>query len=160
MPNLSHHAAASAELAIFPHAMRLLGGSKTVKHQPTTQAEVHRAAVHGMPYSALFFLTERNTTLREDDIAQVLGISTRTLRRHKEAPNNLMPPDLGSKAWLFAEILAKAETVFGGRTEAERWMADTAAGLDGARPIELLRTLQGANLVSQFLDRLSFGVYT
>jgi uncharacterized protein (DUF2384 family) len=32
-------------------------------------------------------------------------------------------------------------------------------GLDGARPIDLLRTEDGARVVYEFLMRLEFGVY-
>lgn len=70
-----------------------------------------------------------------------------------------MPTDLASRTWLFAEALAKATDVFGGREEAERWMSQEAMGLDGARPIDLLRTVQGAELVKEFLGRLEQGVY-
>jgi len=71
-----------------------------------------------------------------------------------------MPADLASRTWLFAETLAKAAEVFGGREDAERWMSGEAMGLDGARPIELMRTVQGAELVNEFLLRLEHGVYT
>ena len=40
-----------------------------------------------------------------------------------------------------------------------RWLAAPAMGLDGARPIDLLRTLQGSELVAEFLGRLEHGVY-
>jgi uncharacterized protein (DUF2384 family) len=39
-------------------------------------------------------------------------------------------------------------------------MSSSVMGLDGARPVELLRTLQGAQLVTEFLERLEYGVYT
>jgi uncharacterized protein (DUF2384 family) len=39
-------------------------------------------------------------------------------------------------------------------------MSSEVMGLDGARPIELLRTVQGAELVNEFLVRLEHGVYT
>jgi putative toxin-antitoxin system antitoxin component (TIGR02293 family) len=137
----------------------LLGGAKLLKRMPSTRAEVHATIVHGMPYSALFFLTDRITVLSDADVANVIGISARTLRRQKEEPKKTMPTDLASKTWLFAETLAKATEVFGGKAEAERWMSEHAMGLDGARPIDLLRTLQGAELVNEFLGRLEYGVY-
>ena len=137
----------------------LLGGAKLLKRVPSSRAEVHATIVHGIPYSALFFLTDHITALSEVDVANVIGISTRTLRRQKEEPKKPMPTDLASKTWLFAETLAKAADVFGGKAEAERWMSDEAMGLDGARPIDLLRTVQGAELVNEFLGRLEYGVY-
>ena len=97
--------------------------------------------------------------LSAEDVANVVGISTRTLRRQKDEPKKAMPTDLASKTWLFAETLAKATEVFGGRAQAERWMSEVAMGLDRARPIDLLRTVQGAELVNEFLGRLEYGVY-
>ena len=71
-----------------------------------------------------------------------------------------MQADLASKNWLLAETLAKATEIFGSKEEAERWMSKPAMGLDGKRPIELLQTVQGAELVNDFLGRLEYGVYT
>jgi len=104
-------------------------------------------------------IVDQLSALSADEIADVVGISGRTLRRQKEQPDKPMPADLASKTWLFAETLAQASDVFGGREAAERWMAKPAMGLDGARPIDLLRTLQGAELVTEFLGRLAHGVY-
>lgn len=59
-----------------------------------------------------------------------------------------------------AETLAKATEIFGGQEEAEHWMNKPAMGLDGQRPIDLLQTVQGAELVNDFLGRLEYGVYS
>ena len=108
----------------------------------------------------LLNLVDQLSALGVQALTEVLGISERTLRRQREHPEKPMPPDLASKTWLIAETLANASTVFGSRNAAERWMARPAMGLDGARPIELLRTLQGAELVTEFLGRLEHAVYT
>ena len=60
----------------------------------------------------------------------------------------------------FAQILTKATAVFGSKQEAERWLEQPAIGLDQRRPIDLLATLNGAEIVEDFLARLEFGVYT
>ncbi len=148
-----------ADFDFFPGTLALLGGERLLKRKPSTRAEVHAAIVQGLPYAALFFLTDHIKALSELDVANVVGISTRTLRRQKDEPKKAMPTDLASRTWLFAEALAKATDVFGGREEAERWMSQEAMGLDGARPIDLLRTVQGAELVKEFLGRLEHGVY-
>lgn len=158
-PKVDGGAQWTTEDTIHPKAFGLLGGALLLKHKPSSQAEIHAAVVEGIPYSVLFFLTANTKSLSENDVASVLGVSTRTLRRQKEDPKKSMPPDLGSKTWLFAETLAKAEDVLGGRAEAEQWMKEEVMGLDGARPIDLLRTVQGANLVNHFLERLKYGVY-
>ena len=53
----------------------------------------------------------------------------------------------------------RASEPFGDAAAAQRWLAAPAMGLDGARPIDLLRTLQGSELVAEFLGRLEHGVY-
>ena len=137
----------------------LLGGRRLLKALPVSRAEIHETIVQGIPYSAFFYLTDRIVVLSESDVAHVVGVSTGTLRRQKDAPKKSMPTDLASRTWLFAETLTTAMEVFGGREQAERWMSEKVMGLDGARPIDLLRTVQGATLVNEFLVRLEHGVY-
>lgn len=59
----------------------------------------------------------------------------RTLRRQREAAR-------------------KAAAVFGSRERASEWMRSPAMGLDGQRPIDLLQTAQGTDIVNEFLTRL------
>jgi len=141
-------------------AYDLLGGDRLIKRRPASRAEVHAMLVDGIPYAVLFHLTSGIRMLPEQDVFNVVGISERTLRRQKDSPRKTMPADLASRTWLFAETLAQASEVFGGREEAERWMSGEVMGLDGARPIELMRTVQGTGLVNEFLVRLEHGVYT
>lgn len=150
----------SFEERIIQRVVKLLGGRKSIKTTPKTQVEVHNALVENqVSYAALFYLTEHTKSLREGELATVLGVSTRTLQRQKDNPQRSLPPDLGSKVWEFTEILAKAEEVLGGREEAERWLKQESMGLNRKRPIDLLRTSQGAELVEQLLDRMMYGVY-
>jgi putative toxin-antitoxin system antitoxin component (TIGR02293 family) len=60
----------------------------------------------------------------------------------------------------FAEILVKATAVLGSQEEAEQWLLRPAMGLDQRRPIDLLATTAGAEIVQDFLGRLEYGVYT
>ena len=139
---------------LYSLSCRYLGGKKFWRPALTSRADVHSAIVSGVPYGSLTFLVSQVKGLDYGDVARMLGISTRTLRRKSETPDKQMPADLASKAWLFAETLAKATEVFGGKEEAERWMSKPAMGLDGQRPIELLQTVQGAELVNDFLTRI------
>lgn len=123
--------------------------------------DVHMAIVAGdLAYSALFHLIDVMKAVNENDITRALGISGRTLRRHRETPKKAMPPDLASKTWSFAETLARAAEVFGAREEAEQWLTRPALGLDGQRPVDMLQTAQGTELVNDFLTRLEYNVYS
>ena len=151
---------AEHEAEMLRSSRQLLGGSRYVRRAVSTKSDVHAAILGGVPYAALIHLMSQFEGLPEIEMAHALGISTRTLRRQKEAPTNPMPADLASKTWLLAETLAKASEVFGGKAAAEHWMVEPAMGLDGQRPIDLLQTHQGADLVNEFLGRLEYGVYT
>ena len=141
-------------------AIEIVGGKRVFESPPQSRAEVHRALVRGVPYAMLLNLVAQLGALSPDDVAAAVGISARTLRRHQEHPDRTMPPDLASRTWQLAEVLAQAGTVFGSHAAALAWLAVPAMGLDGVRPIELLRTLQGTELVTEFLGRLEHGVYT
>ena len=151
---------AARETHLYKLSCQLLGGSKLIKYPMSSRSEVHAAILEGIPYSALIFLLASFKSLDATDVVNALGISARTLRRQKETPKKPMPADLASKTWLFAETLAKASDVFGSKERAEEWMAKPAMGLDGQRPIDLLQTVQGAEIVNDFLTRLEYGVYT
>jgi putative toxin-antitoxin system antitoxin component (TIGR02293 family) len=71
-----------------------------------------------------------------------------------------MPRETASRAWKLAKMLAQASDVFGSREAAERWMSARAIGLNGDRPIDLLQTGPGADVVSEYLERLELGVYS
>jgi hypothetical protein len=50
----------------------------------------------------------------------------------------------------FAEILARATAVPGSRNEADQWLERPAVGLDQRRPIDLLATPAGVEIVQDF----------
>lgn len=145
--------------AVSQGAVALLGGRRAMQRWPRSRAEIHQALVQGLPGSVLIHLLDQLAGLPVADVAAVLGLSSRTLHRLREQPAKLLAPDLASKAWHLAELLAQAARVFGDAAAAQRWLVAPAMGLDGARPIALLRTLQGSELVLEFLGRLEAGVY-
>lgn len=65
-----------------------------------------------------------------------------------------------TKSQLSPELLARAARVFGSEEEAERWLHRRAVGLNGQRPIDLLRSVEGSTVVEDFLTRVEYAVYT
>lgn len=64
-----------------------------------------------------------------------------------------------NNAMINGAILAKAVNVFGSPEHASDWMVCPAIGLNGRRPIDLLKSPEGKRVVEEFLDRLEHGVY-
>jgi putative toxin-antitoxin system antitoxin component (TIGR02293 family) len=154
-----HAQRVAREERIYRRSCQLLGGGVFARRRLASRSDVHSALVGGLPYGSLLHLVAQMEKLKEVDVVKVLGISARTLRRQGEAPGKSMPVDLASRTWLLAETLAKAAEIFGSKEDAELWMSQPAMGLDGGRPIDLLQTVQGAELVNDFLGRLEYGVY-
>jgi len=141
-------------------AWLILGGAKRFGPQPCSPQEVHNAILKGVPFDSLLHLMRTFPALRASDVGAVLGISARTLQRQENTPQRNMPTQLASATWRFAEVLALAEHILGGAEEAQRWMIRPALGLDVQRPIDMLRTVPGTEVVEEFLMRLEYGVYT
>ena len=138
----------------------LLGGPKVVGKYPADPLAAHEMLERGLPNTAIKHLLGGMTTLAQESIESAIGMSVRTRQRREKHPTELLNQDQAGRAWKFAEILARAASAFGSRAAAEQWLAQPATGLDQRRPIDLLTTPAGVELVQDFLGRIEYGVYT
>ena len=120
----------------------------------------HELLNRGLPRAALSSLVGKIHFITSDEASEALGMSLRTLQRHKNTPAEPLDVQQSGRTWKFAEILAKATHVLGSQDEAEQWLRRPAIGLDQRRPIDLLTTPAGVNLVEDYLGRLEYDVYT
>lgn len=143
----------------FRSVVNLLGGQRVLRKKLRTRLDAHDLIIGGLPSAALLYLANSVVFLREDEaIKSVIGVSLRTLQRRKEEPKPLSE-DQGGRTWKFAEILAQATRVLGSQGEAERWLKSRVIPLSGRRPIDLLSTPAGVEMVENLLTQLEFGVY-
>lgn len=56
-----------------------------------------------------------------------------------------------------APIVALAEKTFANRDKADAWLRKELSVLDGRRPIDLIRTHDGARIVEDLLTRIAWG---
>ncbi len=139
----------------------LLGGNRVLARWPKGPLETHDLLAQGLPGEALTYLIDHLVVLqRTASLEKAIGISLRTFQRRKDAPEKALSADQSGRAWKFAEILVHATDVFGSQEEAELWLDRPATGLEQRRPIDLLATPAGVELVETFLGRLKYGVYT
>jgi putative toxin-antitoxin system antitoxin component (TIGR02293 family) len=138
----------------------LLGGPRILRYGVESDLEAHALLHRGLPRGALTSLIGKLQVIDADEASEALGVSLRTLQRHKSAPAEPLDVQQSGRAWKFAEILAKATRVLGSQEEAEQWLKRRAIGLDQQRPIDLLTTPAGVKLVEDYLGRLEYDVYT
>jgi putative toxin-antitoxin system antitoxin component (TIGR02293 family) len=138
----------------------LLGGSRVLRHPLNGPLDAHELLVQGLPGTALRHLVDNLLVLRKTaSLEKAVGMSLRTFQRRREAPSKPLNAEQSGRAWKFASVLAKATAVLGSQEEAEQWLERPATGLDQRRPIDLLATPAGIELVEDFLQRLEYGVY-
>ncbi len=138
----------------------LFGGPSVLKHRVSNSIDAHEMILHGIPSKALAtFVSHLVLIDRGRDFESALGMSERTFQRHKSDLSRTLSKEQSARTWVFARILMRATAVFGSQDAAEKWMIEPAIGLDDQRPIDLLTTPAGSELVEEFLERLDFGVY-
>ncbi len=152
--------APTGEAAELQQVAHLLGGAKTLRRKLTTPLDAHEMLLRGLPGKALRYLVDNLMVLeRTASLEKAVGMSLRTFQRRKDAPFKPLNADQRSRTWKFAETLAKATVVFGSQEAAEQWLERPATGLEQHRPIDLLATQAGVEIVENFLTRLKYGVY-
>ena len=137
----------------------LLGGPRILSRRITSALDAHELLLDGLPGSALTHFVSHLLFIQTESLEKAFGMSLRTFQRRKDAPDKPLSQEQSGRTWKFAEILAKATDLFGSQEEAEQWLERPAIGLDQRRPIDLLATPAGIELVEQYLTRLAYGVY-
>jgi putative toxin-antitoxin system antitoxin component (TIGR02293 family) len=141
-------------------AAHLLGGRALLRARSFAPLDVHAMIEQGFSSKAFGHLTDQVQVLGAAAVHKAVGMSVRTSQRRKLAPRKPLSAEQSGRAWKFAEILAKATEVFGSQRAGEEWLAAPAMALSGQKPIELLSTPVGTEMVERLLGRIEFGVYT
>jgi putative toxin-antitoxin system antitoxin component (TIGR02293 family) len=134
-----------------------LGVAATLNDAPDSALAVHEALHAGLPRRAL--LKAIPTGIPMAELLPIFGISLRTFMRLKAEPSKRLDSDQSARVWRFTELMSKAEDVLGTRERAVEWMLTPAMALEHRRPIELLTTSVGAQLVEDVIERMRYGVY-
>jgi putative toxin-antitoxin system antitoxin component (TIGR02293 family) len=149
-----------SESGRYEGVAELFGGKRALGRDVKTQLDAHELLDEGLNCKALDHLVNSLDYVKRDAFLNTIGMSERTYHRHKELPQKRVNPDQSGRAWRFAEVLSEATEVFGSKNRAEQWLERPAIGLNRKRPIDLLRTPAGSDLVGDFLGRVKYGVYT
>lgn len=143
-------------------AISLLGGETTLQAKVVNAADAHELLLNGLPVGSVLHLVSKAAFLKERDaLNRAIGMSLATLQRRKakNAPPRLSV-DQSSRCWRVAKVFAHAIGVIGSEEAAGAWMTKPAIGLENRKPVDLLATYPGMDLVEQYLTRIEHGVYT
>lgn len=151
---------AAATPGSFAQIVKFLGGSQVFRKTITSKLDVHEAIQKGLPGGVLTYMVKHVRIMKPADVGQAVGVSIRTVQRRAGAPRKALSQEQSGRAWKFAEVLTTATNVLGSQAEAEKWLATPAMALNQRRPLDLLSSPAGVEMVEQLLGRLEYGVYT
>ena len=123
-----------------------------------TPLQTHDRVTKGIGVAALRRLMGAYQLLDTEQVLQVIGISERTLQRAAEKARPL-DINVSDRALRLASVTSQAIDVLGSQEAAERWLSSPALGLDGRKPIDLLQSTEGTDLVKTLLTRMDYDVY-
>ncbi len=86
----------------------------------------------------------------------ILHVSPRTWQRYTN--DKLLPQDITENALLLARLYDRGERVFGELDRFKGYMTHPIIALNGKRPIELLDTTFGFQLINDEITRIEHGV--
>jgi putative toxin-antitoxin system antitoxin component (TIGR02293 family) len=111
----------------------------------------------GLPRGALLRARRLAAKIPTAEFLGALGISQRSLVRFQAEPDKALNADQSERLWRFAKIFAQAKDVFGSEERAIGWIRNPVMALENRKPIELLRTSVGTQLVDDVLERIRQG---
>ncbi len=110
----------------------------------------------GVTYN-LFNLIKDTTPFTEENWADFLDISTKSLHRYKETSRTFKPIQ-SEKIIEMAEVTKVGVDVFGDMNKFKLWLETPNYSLGSLKPMELLKDSYGKEMVISELTRINFGI--
>ena len=121
--------------------------------------QAHDLVTRGVPVDDALQVIDAFTVLGADQLYGVLGINPRTMQRRAAGSSKTLDSNASDRALRLVSVTGQAIDVLGSQEEAERWLSSPAMGLDQRKPIDLLRSSEGTDMVKTLLTRMDYGVY-
>lgn len=117
-----------------------------------------RVIREGLPY-ALFNEIKEITPFSEEDWAEYLNLSTKTLQRNRNEVDFLFKPIHTEKIIELAEVTNFGKDVFDSVEQFYLWLNTPSFALGNLKPGELLKDSYGKELVMAELNRIEHGIF-
>ena len=112
----------------------------------------------GLHYK-LFSKIKDITPFTEDDWAEYLNVSKKTLHRHSSDANYFFKPIHSEKIIELAEVTNYGKEVFDSTEQFYLWLNTPSYALGNLKPAELLKDSYGKELVMGELNRIEHGIF-
>ena len=135
---------------LYANVIKTLG----LQVRPCSSIDMINLTRRGLPRRSAETLRE-NLNISTRELAQMLSISVRTLQRVGEDEHfNAL---VSGRLMTIAKVFAHAVDVFESEQRAAEWLKTPCRALADNRPIELLDTPEGAELVLSEIEAIAYG---
>lgn len=108
---------------------------------------------------ALFEEIKANSLFNDQQWADFLTINVRTLQRYKKEKQHVFKPMQSEKIFELAEVLDTGYKVFDSGEDFNIWLNSPSVALGNEKPMNLLDTSYGKDLVLAELNRIEYGIF-
>ena len=112
----------------------------------------------GIPYT-MFNVIQDNAPFTEDNWADFLDVSTKSLQRYKTSDAFHFKAIHSEKILEMAEVTNVGLDVFGSMDKLKLWLNTPSYALGNLKPIELIKDSYGKELVITELTRINYGIF-
>jgi putative toxin-antitoxin system antitoxin component (TIGR02293 family) len=137
---------------------RWLGSAIQPGQEIHSDFDLLKAGQDGIPKASIDELATHLGISRKSMAEDILSVSVKTLER--KAKTARMDKKTSSHALEIAKIMQHAYEVFEDEQKVKSWMNQVNRALDGKKPVQILDTLTGLNMVNDILTRIEEGVYS
>ncbi|MFW5759752.1 MAG: antitoxin Xre/MbcA/ParS toxin-binding domain-containing protein [Cyclobacteriaceae bacterium] len=119
---------------------------------------VARAVKQGVT-GLLFEEIKSNSPFSEQQWSYFLNINIRTMQRYKSNHSHIFKPIQSERIFELAEVVNTGDKVFDSRENFNIWLNSPSLALGNEKPIDLLDSSYGKDLVLAELHRIEHGVF-
>ena len=112
----------------------------------------------GIPYDLYEMIKERSP-FKQEDWAEFLGVSTRTLLRNKTKDNYVFESIPSEKILELAEVTSLGKDVFDSEEQFYLWLNTPNFALGNLKPFELMKDSYGKEMVMNELHKIDHGIF-
>lgn len=123
--------------------------------QAVNALDATRAMREGLPVSSLRALRKAGFTI--DEIARVIGTSSRTVMRHLRQRTRRLDVATSDRVVRLARVSLLASRYIGDSAKALTWLRSSNRYLGEATPLEMMQTEDGTQAVVQSLVSIAYG---
>jgi len=141
-------------MASYPDVLKVaqnLGGSKVLREEVASVADLERAVGRGLPFAALKYVV-RHFPQRQKTRVQQIVVPRSTLQRREE--EGRLRPAESERLERIARLATLAEQVWESPEEAQRFLTAPHPQLENQAPIDLAATDLGTRRVETLLWKL------